>query len=74
MSLESLDDGTKERIKMIENETVKFIRSQALKYIKTKDFNLRFKAKEINGYVIQLSYCERNYIFSPISFELKWSE
>jgi hypothetical protein len=57
--LSRLDDGTAERLRIIENQAF-------------KDFDLLFKVQSIKGYLDHFMVCEREYRETPNSFQLKY--
>jgi len=71
--LVSLDGGKTKRLKEIEVEITTLIRSQASKFITSNEFDLKFKAKDIDGYLDHYTICEKKFQETPSSFKLKWS-
>lgn len=65
---------TSNRLKQIEIEIDIFIRQQASKFINETDFDLKSKAKTVNGYIDHYTICEKQYQETPSSFILKWGE
>ena len=72
--LDRLDGGATKRLKEVQKQITTLIRSQASKYITSKKFDLKFKAKNINGYLNHYTICEKKYQETPSSFKLKWSD
>ena len=72
--LDRLDGGATKRLKEVQKQITTLIRSQASKYITSKEFDLKFKAKNINGYLNHYTICEKKYQETPSSFKLKWSD
>ena len=72
--LNRLDGGVTERLKEVEGQMTTIIRSQASKFITSKDFDLKSKAKSVDGYLNHYIICEKQHQETPISFKLKWSD
>ena len=62
------------RLEEVEKEVLSFIRSQASIFIKSEKFDLKFKAKDIDGYLSNYMFCEKEYLETPSSFSLRWSD
>ena len=69
-----IDGGVTERLEEAEGQMTTIIRSQASKFITSKDFDLKSKAKSVDGYFNHYIICEKQYQETPISFKLKWSD
>jgi len=72
--LDRLDGGVTERLEEVGRQMTALIRSQASKFIASKDFDLKFKAKSVDGYLDHYTICEKQYQETPSSFKLKWSD
>ena len=68
------DGGVTERLEEVEGQMTTLIRSQASKFITSKDFDLKSKAKSVDGYLSHYTICEKQYQETPSSFKLKWSD
>ena len=71
--LDRLDGGVTERLEKVEGQMKTLIRSQASKFITSKDFDLKYKAKSVDGYLNHYTICEKQNQETPSSFKLKWS-
>ena len=69
-----IDGGVTERLEEAEGQMTTIIRSQASKFITSKDFDLKYKAKSVDGYLDHYTICEKKYQETPSSFKLKWSD
>ena len=69
-----IDGGVTERLEEAEGQMTTIIRSQASKFITSKDFDLKSKAKSVDGYFNHYIICEKQYQETPSSFKLKWSD
>ena len=67
------DGGVTERLEEVEGQMTTLIRSQASKFITSKDFDLKSKAKSVDGYLNHYTICEKQNQETPSSFKLKWS-
>jgi hypothetical protein len=72
--LDRLEGGVTKRLEEVEAQMATLIRSQASKFIASKDFDLKFKAKSVDGYLDHYTICEKQYQETPSSFKLKWSD
>ena len=72
--LDRLDGGVTERLEEVGRQMTALIRSQASKFIASKDFDLKSKAKSVDGYLNHYIICEKQYQETPSSFKLKWSD
>ena len=72
--LKRLDGGVTEKLEESEKQIITLIRSQASKFITSKDFDLKSKAKSVDGYLNHYTICEKQLQETPISFNLKWSD
>ena len=72
--LDRLDGGVTEKLEEVEGQMATLIRSQASKFITSKDFDLKSKAKSVDGYLDHYTICEKQYQETPSSFKLKWSD
>ena len=71
--LNRLDGGVTVRLEEVQGQMNALIRSQASKLITSKDFDLKFKAKNVDGYLSHYTICEKQNQETPSSFKLKWS-